>query len=84
MCPIYNEPYVGFDEVTGKSLCNGQIFSGQYTKLKLNAIVCREIQTMFDQTFEQYLKSINQMKDLSTESITRNLQSNTKNFFNGL
>ena len=47
ICPVYNEPYVGYIEESRQFVCNTQIREKQLLNVKFTALVCKQLKSEF-------------------------------------
>lgn len=69
MCPIYNEPYVGYIEDSKRFVCNTEIREKQLMNVKFTALVCRKLKSEFQTTFDQFKDSKDKVHQIDSDLV---------------
>ena len=89
-CPKYNEPYVAFDKKKGELVCNQQIYNDYgdmqqaLENLTFTSYVASSLKDLFDDKFNAYKSSLQDMNKIAPQVISKTLESTVTKFFDSV
>jgi len=84
MCPIYNEPYVGYIEESRRFVCNTEIREKKLMNVKFTALVCKKLNGEFSATFDEFRKSKDTVTQIDPDVVKQKASVIVKRFFSTL